>query len=137
MSHRAQHLRKQSTAAEQIIWRWLRNRTLFDLKFRRQHPVGAYILDFYCAQLKLCIEVDGGVHQEFSQAIYDVERSGELSKLGVHVVRVRNDDVFKQPTATWDFIVGAVVRVVCERTGREESDVLRALFARSELDPSP
>jgi len=72
---------------------------MFGLKFRRQHPVGNYILDFYCAELKLCIEV----------------------------VRVRNEDVFRQPTATWDFLVGAVVRVLCEKTGRSEMDVLREL----------
>jgi very-short-patch-repair endonuclease len=109
---------------------------MFGLKFRRQHPVGNYILDFYCAELKLCIEVDGGVHELFATAMHDVERSGELSKLGIHVVRVRNEDVFRQPTATWDFLVGAVVRVLCERTGRSEMEVLRELHTQgSPLSP--
>ena len=100
---------------------------MFGLKFRRQHPIGNYILDFYCAELKLCIEVDGGVHEMFAKAMHDAERSCELSKLGIHVVRVWNDGVFKQPVATWDFLVGAVVRVLCERTGRSEMEVLREL----------
>ena len=68
----------------------------------------------------------------FTKAMHDAVRSGELSKLGIQVVRVRNEDVFHQPTATWDFLVGAVVRVIGERTGCCESDVLRELH-----DPSP
>jgi very-short-patch-repair endonuclease len=138
MSNFARSLRQRSTKAEQTVWRWLRNRTMFGLKFRRQHPVGNYILDFYCAELKLCIEVDGGVHELFAKAMHDVERSGELSKLDIHVVRVRNEDVFRQPTATWDFLVGAVVRVLCEKTGRREMDVLQELHEdRGSHGPSP
>ena len=130
-SAQARTLRQHTTKAEQTVWRWLRNRTLFGLKFRRQHPLGPYVLDFYCAELKLCVEVDGGVHAMFAKAMHDVERSCELSKLGVHVVRVRNEDVFEQPDATWDFIVGAVVRVMCEKTGCSEREILRDLHIGS------
>jgi very-short-patch-repair endonuclease len=108
---------------------------MFGYKFRRQHPVANYVLDFYCAELKLCIEVDGSVHDEFPKAMHDAERSCELSKLGIQVVRVRNEDVFKQPTATWDFLVGALVEVIQERTGRSESDILRSLYLNSPLSP--
>jgi len=124
---RARSLRELSTRAERTVWTWLRNRAMFNLKFRRQHPIANYILDFYCAELKLCVEVDGGVHNTFARAIHDDERSCELSKLGIHVVRVLNEDVFKQPTATWHFIVGTVVRVLQERTGRSEDEILREL----------
>jgi very-short-patch-repair endonuclease len=119
------------TPSERTVWNWLRNRAFLGLKFRRQHPVGCYILDFYCAEMKLCVEVDGGVHATFAKAIYDDERSCELSKLGITVVRLRNEDVATQPRACWDFVVGAVVRIVRERTGRSESDVLRELHAPS------
>lgn len=107
---RARDLRKSMTSAEQTVWHWLRNR-YGGFKFRRQHPMAGYILDFYCAELRLCIEVDGGVHNEWPQAIYDTERSGELSKLGVTVLRLRNEDVRGQPDACWDAIVRMIERM--------------------------
>lgn len=124
----ARSLRQRSTRAEQILWHWLRNRTLFGFKFRRQHPVANYILDFYCAELKLCIELDGGVHNEFVVAMHDAQRDNDLARLGINVVRIENHFVFEQPTATWDFIVGQVVRVLAVRSGRAEKEVLRELL---------
>jgi very-short-patch-repair endonuclease len=59
----AAELRKNMTDAEKVLWQQLRNRKLGDLKFRRQHPVGIFILDFYCHEKKLAIEVDGGIHK--------------------------------------------------------------------------
>jgi len=59
----AKSLRKETTPAEQILWQHLRNRNLFDLKFRRQHPIGPYVVDFFCHEYKLIIEVDGGIHE--------------------------------------------------------------------------
>jgi very-short-patch-repair endonuclease len=119
------------TPAERTVWNWMRNRAFLGLKFRRQHPVANYILDFYCAEMKLSVEVDGGVHSTFANAIYDDERSCELSKLGITVVRLRNEDIVDQPRACWDFVVGAVVRIICEATGRTERDVLRDLHGPS------
>jgi very-short-patch-repair endonuclease len=145
----ARILRERSTEAERTVWRWLRNRTMFNLKFRRQHPVDRYILDFYCAELQLCIELDGGVHNEDSVAVHDAQRDDDLARLGITVVRIENRFVFQQPTATWEFIVGEVVKLLCARTGRSEADVLRELhttprgaLAKSLLrrqwhDPSP
>ena len=57
-------LRREQTDAEKLLWYCLRNRQLFGLKFRRQYPVGPYILDFYCHEYKLCVELDGGQHYE-------------------------------------------------------------------------
>ena len=127
----ARALRERSTRAERTVWNWLRNRTLFGLKFRRQHPVDRYILDFYCPELQLCIELDGGVHNEFAVAMHDAQRDNDLAKLGITVVRIENHFVFEQPTATWDFLVGEVVKVLRERTGRAESDILRDLHGPS------
>lgn len=128
----ARMLRVRSTEAERIVWRWLRNRTLCDFKFRRQHPVGNYVLDFYCPELKLCIELDGGVHNESLVAMHDARRDASLAKLGITVVRIENRFVFEQPTPTWDFILGEVVKALCRRMGRSERDVLRELH-----HPSP
>jgi len=81
----ARSLRERSTRTERTVWNWLRNRTLFGLKFRSQHPVDHYILDFYCPELKLCIELDGGVHNEFSVAMHDAQRDNDLAKLAITV----------------------------------------------------
>ena len=104
---------------------------MFGLKFRRQHPVGNYVLDFYCPELRLCVEIDGTAHDTFASAMHDAERACDLSRLGIEVVRVRNEHVFEQPVATWEFIVGAVVKALCERTGQSENEVLRQLHGPS------
>jgi adenine-specific DNA-methyltransferase len=65
----AKLLRKEQTLAEMILWGKLRNRGLLDLKFRRQHPIGRYIVDFFCSSKDLIVEVDGGVHAE--RKVYD------------------------------------------------------------------
>ena len=114
-TERARSLRKSMTRAERKVWYWLRNRYLSGFKFRRQFPVGNFILDFYCPALQLCIEVDGGAHDTCSRSAYDIERSCELSKVGIAVVRVRNEGVLKQPDGTWSLIVDAVNRAIRER----------------------
>ena len=73
----ARSLRRTATPAEKKVWRWLRHRSLRHLKFRRQHPVGPYVLDFYCADLRLCIELDGAVHQYRYRK--DVARTSSVS----------------------------------------------------------
>jgi very-short-patch-repair endonuclease len=69
---RARKLRNSSTPAEQKLWQALRNRNLGDYKFRRQHPFGPYIADFFCAEVGLVVEVDGGSHLD--QIAYDQDR---------------------------------------------------------------
>ena len=91
MRQRARELRKSSTPAEQKLWQALRNRNLGDYKFRRQHPIGAYIADFFCAEVGLIVEVDGGGHLD--QMVYDQDRTDWLEGQGYHVIRFWNDDV--------------------------------------------
>lgn len=74
------------------MWRHLRNRNL-KYKFRRQHPIEHFIIDFYCTEAKLCIEIDGGSHYEDGQAEYDQARTEYLEMLGYKVIRFTNDDV--------------------------------------------
>ena len=84
--------RKTATAAEDILWNALRGRKFLNLKFRRQHPLNAYIVDFYCHELKLVIEVDGKYHQETAQIKYDEERTKELEAMGIKVMRLTNKE---------------------------------------------
>ena len=89
----ARELRREQTQAEAKLWRLLRERQFGGLKFRRQHPVGGYIVDFYCHERKLVIELDGGQHDEKTQIRYDMQRTRTLEDLGVRVLRFWNSDV--------------------------------------------
>jgi len=75
---KASVLRENMTQAEKILWEKLKDRTLFKQKFRSQHPIDIFIVDFYCHSLRLVIEVDGDYHLEKNQHEYDIGRSGEL-----------------------------------------------------------
>ena len=88
----ARRHRRDMTPAEQKLWESLKGRQLGGLKFRRQHPVGRFILDFYCPAHKLVIELDGEVHQEHEH--YDNARTEKLVEFGYRVIRFRNQDVF-------------------------------------------
>jgi very-short-patch-repair endonuclease len=81
------------TPAEKILWDKIRNRKLLGFKFRRQHPVSEIILDFYCHEARLSIEVDGAVHNEIYQKEKDKERSLILKKFGIKEVRFANQEI--------------------------------------------
>jgi very-short-patch-repair endonuclease len=89
--HAARYLRKRETRAEDILWMRLRDRKLMGLKFRRQHPVGPFVLDFCCPTLRLAVELDGSVHD--GQADIDQQRTDLLTESGYTVVRFRNSEV--------------------------------------------
>jgi very-short-patch-repair endonuclease len=89
----AKNLRKNPTSAESILWMKLKNRQVAGAKFRRQHPLRFYIADFYCHEHRLVIEIDGDIHFEEHQKEHDVNRSAELEKYGIHVLRFTNDQV--------------------------------------------
>jgi very-short-patch-repair endonuclease len=92
---RSRALRTDQTAAEEILWRELRNRQLGRWKFRRQHPIKRYIVDFVSLDAKLVIEVDGATHSTDEERARDEERTRELQRLGFQVIRVTNTDVYK------------------------------------------
>lgn len=89
----AQTLRKELTKAEAILWKALRGRRLENLKFRRQHPMGSFILDFYCHEIKLAIELDGKIHNLAENKEYDIARTNRLNDMGITVLRFTNDEV--------------------------------------------
>jgi len=86
-------LRKNTTLAEKILWKKLRDRKLFPVKFRRQHPVDIFIVDFYCHQIKLVIEIDGEIHESDGAKEYDSSRQSILESLGLTVIRFTNHEV--------------------------------------------
>jgi very-short-patch-repair endonuclease len=88
---KAKELRKNPTRSEEILWSYLRRRKLKKMYFRRQHPYGIYILDFYCFEANLAIEVDGGIH--LNQVEYDNERTKYLESSGLTVLRFNNEDI--------------------------------------------
>ena len=88
-------LRSAMTKAEQLLWRKLRGKQFETLKFRRQHGIDQYIVDFYCPEKNLVIEVDGDVHALDSQIQKDRQREKYLTSLGVQVIRYTNNDLFQ------------------------------------------
>ena len=88
-----QSLRNHTTAAEAILWRRLKGGQVNGLKFRRQHGMGPYIMDFYCPEYRLCIELDGEVHHTDGAYWHDQERSRFLHENGITVLRFENDVV--------------------------------------------
>jgi very-short-patch-repair endonuclease len=88
---RARSLRKDQTSAETKLWTILRNRQLQGFKFRRQQPIGRFIVDFYCSENKLVVEIDGDTHAERKE--YDTNRTQWLENEGYQVIRFTNDEV--------------------------------------------
>ena len=91
----ARELRRNETEAETILWEALRSRQLKGIRFRRQHPVGHYVLDFFCVKYQLGIEVDGGIHNQPDQAVYDSERTAYLEEHGIRILRFRNEEIMQ------------------------------------------
>jgi very-short-patch-repair endonuclease len=89
----AKHLRNRSTDAERILWSHIRAKHLDGLKFRRQHPLGNYIVDFICLERKVIIELDGSQHAEPAIQEYDRERGNWLENEGYRVLRFWDNDV--------------------------------------------
>jgi very-short-patch-repair endonuclease len=92
-----QDLRNHATPAERALWQMLKKRQLHGRKFRRQHSIGRYILDFYCPAETLAVELDGAVHNDPLRAQHDAERQRDLEVLGVRVLRFRNQMVLETP----------------------------------------
>jgi very-short-patch-repair endonuclease len=90
---RARRLRQDASNAEQVLWSRLRDRSILGVKFRRQQVLAGYILDFYCHQAKLAVELDGGQHGEPDGRSRDAHRDAVLGGLGVSVLRFWNNEV--------------------------------------------
>ena len=89
----ARQYRKDPTPAERAVWELLRGRRLLGLKFRRQQLILGFIVDFFCAQHRLVLEIDGSSHEPLARQAQDEERSRILARLELRVIRVRNEEV--------------------------------------------
>jgi very-short-patch-repair endonuclease len=103
---RAKRLRRDLSLPEVVLWQHLRGRHLAGLRFRRQHPVGPYILDFYCAESQLCVEVDGASHDNPERATHDERRAAWLEDRGIRVLRVPAAEVLSERT------LGGVLKMI-------------------------
>jgi very-short-patch-repair endonuclease len=102
----ARKMRKEQTDAEQLLWHLLRNRNFCGFKFRRQYPIGGYILDFFCDELNLAIELDGSGHADIEQLAYDEERTKILNGVGIKVLRFWNHELLTDTEAVLEAIYG-------------------------------
>ena len=116
----AREMRHPQTPAEATVWRYLRNRNQ-GFKFRRQHAIVRFIIDFYCAELKLCIEIDGDTHVEIDQQEYDTARTEYLELLGRKVIRFTNEDVRYNIQG----VVHAIREICNELHGKKSSNMTR------------
>jgi very-short-patch-repair endonuclease len=90
---RARELRNTMTQSERILWQRLRRKQIDGFKFRRQHAINQFIVDFFCYEAMLIIEVDGGVHSDLYQKERDEGRTAILSEFGLRVIRFSNDEI--------------------------------------------
>ena len=104
-------LRSDATDAERKLWIILRNRQTAGLKFLRQYSIGSYILDFYCPEHRLAIEVDGGQHADRFSQQHDARRDGYLKALNIRVMRFWNNDVLQN--------IDGVGQKIREETGKD------------------
>ena len=102
-------LRSNMTPAEATLWRALKGRGAGGLKFRRQQGIGPYVLDFYCAERRLCVELDGSSHEY--KYDYDEQRTAYLSQQGISVIRFTNEQVF----TSLEGVVAEIVRAAGSR----------------------
>jgi very-short-patch-repair endonuclease len=101
----ARHLRAQSSDAERKLWSLLRAEQLQGHQFRRQHPVGGYIVDFVCLKANLVVELDGGQHADAANVARNAMRTRHLEKLGLRVLRVPDHQMLQDPDAVMTTIL--------------------------------
>jgi very-short-patch-repair endonuclease len=108
----ARFLRRRQTPAEVLLWRLLRARRIGGFKFRRQVPAGTYVLDFYCPEARLAVELDGGGHNEPFEVAKDRRRTVDLSRMGIRVVRYWNNEVLDRPDEVLQDVIRALRALV-------------------------
>ena len=109
---RARHLRREQTSAESLLWQALRNRKLARWKFRRQHPIDQFIVDFVCLNARLVIELDGAAHSTDCEILRDVARTNVLESCGYHVLRFANGEVYDNLTGVMETVLAELERRV-------------------------
>ena len=107
----ARKLRQSLTKEERVLWQLLRNRQFKNLKFKRQFPIGNYIVDFVCEEIKLIIELDGGQHNEPENIEADKVRTEFLESKGFKVIRFWNKDINLNIAGVYEFLLNEVEKL--------------------------
>jgi len=103
LKSRAKYLRNNATEAEKIIWKKLKNKQILGFDFDRQTPIDNFIVDFYCKELSIAIEIDGSSHDDKED--YDILREEKLKDLGVIIFRFTNDEVIY----SLDYVINTII----------------------------
>jgi very-short-patch-repair endonuclease len=106
--HTRQYLRNNATDAERKLWGLLKGKQLLGYKFRRQQGIEQYVVDFYCPQGKLVIEIDGATHSTPQQMAIDLQRTQRIKSHGIAVLRFSNTDVFENPDGVLTAIIDSL-----------------------------
>jgi len=130
----AHELRKKATPAETLLWQLLRDRRFLGLKFRRQHQIGSYVVDFYCDEKKLVVELDGPVHDAPARRAMDSKRDAYLRSLGLTVIRISNQKLLEQTEEALAEIASATLP---SPTGSSAATNQKADLQSSAATPSP
>ncbi len=104
--------RRNATSAEAVLWKMLKNKQIQGLKFRRQHSVSKLILDFYCPEKNLAIELDGEHHAILGKETLDLKRDNFLKSLGIEILRFENKIVFEDP----ELIIEEIIKAAGDKT---------------------
>ncbi len=112
---RCRQLRKNATDAEKLLWQLIRNRQILNAKFRRQYPIAGFILDFYCFESHLAIELDGSGHLDDKQIQLDSKRTEILNSHGIRVIRFWNNEVL--------YNTEAVLQVIAEELSNTSNSI--------------
>ena len=102
------NLRQHQTNAEELVWRFIRNRQLLGYKFKRQFSVDHFVIDFYCSELKLAIELDGGSHLNEEQRKKDIVRQKYLESFQIKFIRIKDEELMGNPNKAFGKIESAV-----------------------------
>ena len=125
MIRRARTLRHESTEPEQLLWTALRNGQISGLKFRRQYSIDNYVVDFFCFERRLAVELDGSVHSQPSQIKRDSAKDAYLRSLGIHVLRLPNGLVLEDPERFVRKVRGAAETKGTRGTSRRKRPLTR------------
>jgi len=109
---KAKEFRKKMTDVESLLWESLRNNQFLGLKFRRQHPISRFVVDFYCHKYKLVIELDGNIHDLPDARINDKNREDELKAIGLNIIRFRNTEITENLKASLEKIKETVEQII-------------------------
>ena len=105
-------LRKDETYVEKIMWMHFRNRQILGYKFRRQYSVDHFVIDFYCPELKLAVEINGDVHEIPEQKEYDTTRQKYLEAFGIKFVRIKNEEFLGNPNKAFSKIEKSITSII-------------------------